>query len=150
MIRSDKPLTSFAPLGVVLFCAATLAGCASVDDNLACATVSDYLAPDIEQGYYRVVVTHLNDKPVISRPNYQLSPGEYRFTVVELIDDPRLKVALAARTPKVLTVNVAAGQRYHLAAKFNTDKGYFGRDTLYWQPEVFLQEAHECQFDSAP
>ncbi len=123
-----------------------LSGCASQPDNsLQCGIVSGYLEPDANQDLYRVVVTHLNGKPVISKPNYQLSPGVYEFTLAELISSPSLKVKLAARTPKVLSVTVDAEQRYHLGAKFNTDKRYRGNDTGYWQPEVWLQEYHECE-----
>ena len=134
----------------VLLLPALLVGCASsTDDSLHCGTVSDYLLPDRAENYYRVVVTHFNGQPVISRPNYQLAPGEYTFNVVELIDAPSLRVALAARTSKPIVITVEVGQRYHLAAKFNTDKGYFGTDTGYWQPEVWRQEAHECQFSTS-
>lgn len=125
-----------------------LSACASsVDEAAKCGTVSGFLEPDREADFYRVVVTHLDGKPVISKPNYQLIPGEYRFTLAELIDAPSLRVALAARTPKELNLRVEAGTRYHLAAKFNTDKGYFGKDTGYWQPVVWQQEAHECHVD---
>jgi len=124
-----------------------LSGCASQPDNsLLCGIVSGYLEPDANQDLYRVVVTHLDGKPVISKPNYRLDPGVYEFTVAELISAPMLKVKLAARTPKVVTIIVAAEQRYHLGAKFNTDKRYRGNDTGYWQPEVWLEEYHECAF----
>lgn len=123
-----------------------LSGCASQPDNsLQCGIVSGYLEPDANQDLYRVVVTHLNGKPVISKPNYQLSPGDYEFTLAELISSPSLRVKLAARTPKTLSITVEAEQRYHLAAKFNTDKRYRGNDTGFWQPEVWLQEEHECE-----
>ncbi|RTR34522.1 hypothetical protein [Shewanella atlantica] len=123
-----------------------LSGCASQPDSaLQCGIVSGYLEPDANQDLYRVVVTHLNGKPVISKPNYQLSPGVYEFTLAELISSPSLKVKLAARTPKTLSITVEAEQRYHLGAKFNTDKRYRGNDTGFWQPEVWLQEEHECE-----
>ncbi|QYK02391.1 hypothetical protein [Shewanella psychrotolerans] len=124
-----------------------LSGCASEPDKTnTCGTVSGYLMPDNENGLYRVVVTHLNGKAVISRPNYQLPPGQYEFTVAELIDSPRLKVKLAARQTKTLSIDVRADQRYHLAAKFNQDKIYRGLDTDYWQPVIWSQESHQCEF----
>ncbi|ASJ97464.1 hypothetical protein [Shewanella marisflavi] len=128
---------------------AILSGCASgPDEDALCATVSGYQMPDESQGLYRAVVTHLNGKPVISRPNYRLAPGEYQFTLAELIDSPRLKVKLAARQTKTLTLHLEANQRYHLAAQFNQDKIYRGLDTDYWQPVVWAQEPHECEFIS--
>ncbi|WP_299791866.1 hypothetical protein [uncultured Shewanella sp.] len=123
-----------------------LSGCASQPDNsLECGIVSGYLEPDAGQELYRVVVTHLNGDPVISKPNYRLSPGVYEFTLAELINAPSLKVKLAARVPKVLSVTVEANRRYHLGAKFNTDKRYRGNDSGFWQPEVWMQEEYQCE-----
>jgi hypothetical protein len=123
-----------------------LSGCASgPDESNRCGTVAGYLMPDNENGYYRVVVTHLNGRAVISRPNYQLAPGKYEFTLAELIDSPRLKVKLAARQTKTLSIDVKRDQRYHLAAKFNQDRIYRGLDTDYWQAVVWTQESHQCE-----
>lgn len=110
----------------------------------ACGTVSGYLTPAPEQALYRVVVTHLDGRAVISRPNYQLLPGRYEFTLAELIDSPKLKVSLSARKTKNITVDVAVGQAYHLGAQLNTDKIYLGQDDSYWQPVVWLQEEKAC------
>lgn len=129
--------------GVLLL---SLQGCASSDDGLdGCGTVSGFLDPDSQQNLYRVVVTHLNGNPVISRPNYVLSVGEYEFTVAELIESPELKVSLSARQPKTILINVEANQRYHLAAELNVDKIYIGTSTKYWQPVVWMNEPHECK-----
>jgi hypothetical protein len=123
-----------------------VSGCASQPDTSRyCGTVSGYLDPNPAQDLYRAVVTHLNGKPVISKPNYQLSPGIYEFTLAELISAPELKVKLAARTPKVLSVTVDTNLRYHLAAKFNTDKIYRGNNTDFWMPVIWQQEAHDCE-----
>ncbi|WP_394200298.1 hypothetical protein [Shewanella waksmanii] len=123
-----------------------LQGCASApDDENVCGTVSGYLEPPQADSLYRVVVTHLDGKPVISKPNYQLSPGRYEFTVAELISDPAVKVKLAARTPKVLTINVDADERYHIGAQFNDGKIYRGMDSSYWQPVVWQQESYDCE-----
>ncbi|MGL4713869.1 MAG: hypothetical protein ACRCWP_15340 [Shewanella sp.] len=128
-----------------------LSGCAtSPEAPLGCGTVSGYLQPNAGTHWYRVVVTHLNGQAVISKPNYQLAPGEYEFTVAELIDDPRLSVTLAARIPKVFKLNVETHQRYHLGALFHTDKRYMGKDTTYWEPGVWQQEDHGCQFELSP
>lgn len=128
-----------------------LHGCASSpDDTVACGTVSSYLAPDNSAQLYRVVVTHLDGVPVISRPNYRLTPGKHEFTVAELINAPELKVSLAARKVKVLTVDVSAEQRYHIAAQFNTDRIYIGQNTGYWQPIVWQTEPHQCEMKSEP
>ena len=125
---------------------AILQGCASSPDDIAaCGTVSSYLAPDNSAQLYRVVVTHLDGVPVISRPNYSLSVGKHEFTVAELINAPELKVSLAARKVKVLTVDVSADQRYHIAAQFNTDRIYIGSNQGYWQPIVWQTESHECE-----
>lgn len=125
---------------------AALHGCASAPaDSVSCGTVSSYLAPDNSAQLYRVVVTHLDGVPVISRPNYPLSPGKHEFTVAELINAPELKVSLAARKVKVLTVDVSADQRYHIAAQFNTDRIYIGSNQGYWQPIIWQTEVHECE-----
>ena len=128
-----------------------LSSCASSpEDPLGCGTVSGYLQPDASTHWYRVVVTHLNGQAVVSKPNYQLAPGEYEFTVAELIDDPNLSVTVTARVPKVLKLNIQSHQRYHLGALLHTDKRYMGKDTAYWEPGVWLQEQHECQFELSP
>ncbi|MFT5790250.1 MAG: hypothetical protein ACI8SJ_002379 [Shewanella sp.] len=127
-----------------------LSGCASqLDSSNQCGTVSSFLAPEPELGIYRAVVTHLDGKAVISQPNYRLSIGEHRFTLAELIDSPDLKVSLASRTPKDLIVVVEANTRYHLAAKFNEDQVYRGKDSGFWQPEVWQQEFYECEFPAS-
>ncbi|MCH1928568.1 hypothetical protein L9G16_00035 [Shewanella sp. A25] len=128
-----------------------LSGCSSSPEaDISCGTVSGYLQPDASTHWYRVVVTHLNGKPVVSKPNYQLTPGEYEFTVAELIDDPTLGVSLSARIPKTFKLQVQGHERYHIGAQFHTDKRYMGKDTNYWEPGVWLQEAHECQFELSP
>lgn len=128
-----------------------LSSCASSpEETLSCGTVSGYLKPDAKTHWYRVVVTHLNGKAVVSKPNYQLAPGDYEFTVAELIDDPSLGVSLSARTPKVFKLTVERDQRYHIGALFHTDKRYMGKDSSYWEPGVWQQEDHECQFDLSP
>lgn len=136
---------------VVMGLSAVLSGCASApDDPLGCGTVSGYLQPDASRHWYRVVVTHLNGQTVVSKPNYQLAPGDYEFTVAELIDDPALSVTLAARTPKMFTLTVESHQRYHIGALFHTDKRYMGKDTAYWEPGVWQQDEHQCQFELSP
>jgi len=127
-----------------------LSGCASSDNANKCGTVSAYIKPDTGQYLYRTLVTHLDGIPVISRPNYVLPVGVHEFTVVELINSPELKVSLAARGTKILTVNVEADQRYHIAAQMFTDKIYVGRNSDFWQPVVFQQESHQCEIDPIP
>lgn len=123
-----------------------LQGCASApDDTAQCGTVSSFLAPDNSAQLYRLVVTHLDGVPVISRPNYQLPSGKHEFTVAELINAPELKVSLAARKVKTFTVDVLANQRHHIAAQFNTDRIYIGANQGYWQPVVWQTESHQCE-----
>ena len=127
-----------------------ISGCASSDNANQCGTVSAYLKPDPGKYLYRIVVTHLDGVPVISRPNYVLPVGEHKFTVVELINSPELKVSLSARGTKILTVNVEADQRYHIGAQMFTDKIYVGRNSDFWQPVVFQQESHQCEIHPLP
>ncbi|MFC3186556.1 hypothetical protein ACFOD0_06615 [Shewanella intestini] len=122
-----------------------LSGCASQSNLTACGTVSAYVDPQGENDVYRVVVTHLNGKPVISRPNYTLPVGRYEFTLAELISSPDLKVALSVRGTKKIMVNVEQDVRYHLAAKFKTDKTYVGNNPDYWQPIILQQTPHTCE-----
>ena len=138
----------FSSWRAIVICGALFAlyGCASSpDDMVECGTVSSYLAPDNNANLYRVVVTHLDGIPVISRPNYTLLPGKHAFTVAELINSPELKVSLSARKVKVFNVEVEADQRYHLAALFNTDKIYIGKNTQFWQPVIWRNEFHQCE-----
>ncbi|WP_076542985.1 hypothetical protein [Shewanella sp. UCD-KL21] len=124
-----------------------LQGCASsVDEQSICGTVASYITPPTSQNLYRVVVTHLDGKPVLSRPYYKLTAGKHEFTVAELIESPELKVKLAARKPKSISVDVKAHLRLHLAAEFNQDKIYTGLNSDYWQPVIWQQEPHECEF----
>ncbi|MCL1044681.1 hypothetical protein Q4601_17525 [Shewanella sp. 1_MG-2023] len=124
-----------------------LQGCAtSTEDELICGSVASYITPPVTDSLYRVVVTHLNGKPVISRPYYKLPAGEHQFTVAELIESPELKVKLAARQTKTILVEVEREQRYHLAAEFKLDKVYNGLNTDYWQPVVWKKESYECAF----
>lgn len=131
---------------ITLLMLSLLSACSSVEEaGQPCGIVAGYLEPDSERSLYRSVVTHIDGKPVISKPNYLLAPGVYQFTLAELIDAPTLKVKLAARGSKDIKVHVKANQRYHLAAKFYTDKIYRGLDSEYWQPVISLIESHECQ-----
>jgi hypothetical protein len=137
---------SFWRAQLVAVAALALSGCASSPDEMVeCGTVSSYLAPDNTANLYRVVVTHLDGVPVISRPNYLLSPGKHDFTVAELINSPELKVSLSARKVKVFSVNVEADQRYHIAAQFHIDKIYIGQNPDYWQPMIWQTESHQCE-----
>ncbi|MGS0682479.1 hypothetical protein ACVBIL_15110 [Shewanella sp. 125m-7] len=127
-----------------------VSGCATQSDTAnQCGIVATYMEPDRDADIYRVVVTHLDGKPVISQPNYRLSVGEHTFIVAELIDAPSLKVKLSARTPKELKVRVGANERYHIGAKFNTGQVYRGNDSGFWQPVVWQQEPYECESPSA-
>ena len=139
MIKSAISALSLSVLAVLV------SGCASQPDTSnQCGIVATYMEPDPEANIYRVVVTHLDGKPVISQPNYRLSPGLHTFVVAELIDAPSLKVKLSAR--KELTVNVSHNERYHIGAKFNVDKVYRGNDKGFWLPEVWQQESFECEY----
>ncbi|MBB1269184.1 hypothetical protein [Shewanella sp. SR44-3] len=137
--------TLFTAIFAVVSSGILLQGCASsANDMLPCGTVAAYLAPEPQQNKYRVVVTHLDNKAVISRPTYQLVPGRYEFKLAELIDSSSLKVSLAARKTKILVIDVKADTLYHLAARFNTDKIYLGLDEDYWQPIIAAQEHKSC------
>ncbi|MFQ6371189.1 hypothetical protein [Shewanella sp. YIC-542] len=132
-------------LGVV-FLSLMLGACASSpDESNTCGLVSTYAKATPDDGAYRLVVTHVDGKPVISKPFYQLSPGEHTFRVSELIDAPELKVRLAARVAKDIKVTVQAEQHYQLVAKFNTDRQYSGDDTAYWQPQIRVLGAVACE-----
>ncbi|WP_338592315.1 hypothetical protein VXM60_06135 [Shewanella khirikhana] len=128
---------------------AVLGGCASqVDTSRQCGWVSGYQDPPENERLYRAIVTHLNGTPVISRPNYQLAPGNYEFTLVELIDAVDLRVAPEAHQKKTLKVDVAANTRYHFAARFKDDKRYFGKDADFWEPVIWQTEAAECEIET--
>ena len=138
----------------LIFCLLIISGlfaCSSKPENLRqCGTVSGYLAPDITKNLYPVVVTHLDGKPVSSKPNYWLAPGQYEFTVAELINNPKLKVMLSARKTKTLTINVVSDEQYHLAAKFNTDRQYTGNNRGYWEPIVWKIDPLKCELPASP
>lgn len=136
-------------LMAALATSALLAGCSSNDiDPAACGWVSGYQDPPANERLYRAVVTHLNGKPVLSRPNYQLAPGEYEFTFVELINAADLRVSPQAHQAKTLKVTVAAGNRYHFAARYKDDRRYLGKDPDFWEPVIWQTEAAECRFET--
>jgi len=136
-------------IALIIVSALLLQGCAtSSEDELICGSVASYITPPTADSLYRVVVTHLDGKPVISRPYYKLSVGVHQFTVAELIEAPELKVKLAARQTKTISVDVEHEQRYHLAAEFKLDKVYSGLNTDYWQPIIWKQESYECAFEN--
>ncbi|WP_299490499.1 hypothetical protein [uncultured Shewanella sp.] len=136
---------------IVLLMTSGLFACSSKPVNLRqCGTVSGYLEPDSHDNLYRVVVTHLNSQPVISKPNYWLAPGHYQFTVAELIDNTKLKVSLSARKTKTLTIDVVKNEQYHLAAKFNTDRQYTGNNSGYWEPVVWKTNTLSCELPIPP
>ena len=144
MTKGFKNILSFTALVLLV------SGCATQPDTAnQCGIVATYMEPNHDADIYRVVVTHLDGKPVISKPYYRLSVGKHTFTLAELIDAPNLKVKLSARIPKELTVNVAHNERYHIGAKFNVDKVYRGNDKGFWQPEVWQQEPHDCELQPA-
>ncbi|MBY6187043.1 hypothetical protein KUV89_10445 [Marinobacter hydrocarbonoclasticus] len=123
-----------------------LAGCASQSDvGKPCGELSTFYQPPETQSLFKVVVTRINDDNVVSKPNYQLAPGTYQIRLVELIDDPRLSVSLRNRGYKELTLEVAAGTRYHLAARFNSDKRFNSMEREYWDPVVWRESAVECR-----
>lgn len=127
------------------------AGCSSTDVAVpTCGTISAYLPTDRANNIYPAVITHLDGKPVISMPNFVVPPGKHTLTMAALIDSPKLKVKLAARTEKTLEVNVVAEQQYHVAAQFNTDKVYYGMDSHYWQPVIWQQDELQCKPITTP
>lgn len=141
-----KILTRFS---IVLTLTFMVTACSTHQSQVAeCGFVSGYLAPDIESHLYRTVVTSVNQKPIISRPNYRLAPGTYEFTVAELISAPELKVSVESRQTKTISINVEPNKRYHLGAQFLTDKSYVGHDTDYWQPVIWQVDEVECQWPS--
>ncbi|QYJ76409.1 MULTISPECIES: hypothetical protein [Shewanella] len=132
---------------LILSLSAGLTACASnVEDVNQCGWVSGYQDPPEAERLYRAVVTDVNGTPVISRPNYQLAPGRYEFSLVELIDAPDLKVTPDAHQRKTLTIEVAAGMRYHFAARYKDDRRYFGNNPDFWEPVIWQSEAAECTF----
>lgn len=138
-------------LALLLIMTVLFSGCSSKPENLGlCGTVSGYLEPDRQENLYRVVVTHLNGTPVISKPNYWLKPGHYQFTLAELIDNPKLKVALSARKTKTLNIDVVTNEQYHLAAQFNTDRQYSGNNSGYWEPIVWKKDVLTCELPISP
>ncbi|QBF82137.1 hypothetical protein EXU30_05030 [Shewanella maritima] len=139
---------SFKLLGFVASISLLLTSCASQVEYAPCGVVAAFKNPAGEDSYYRAVVTHLNGMPVISRPYYILPVGEYEFTLAELISAPQLKVSLSARGTKTVTVIVEDDTRYHLAAKFKTDKIYAGKNSDYWQAVVWQQESYQCEASS--
>ncbi|MBY5921456.1 hypothetical protein [Ferrimonas balearica] len=123
-----------------------LAGCASQGDlTKPCGELSTFYQPPETQNLFKVVVTRINEENVISKPTYQLAPGTYQIRLVELIDDPRLSVSLRNRSYKELTLKVDADVRYHLAARFNSDKRYQGISQQYWDPVVWRESTTECR-----
>ncbi len=123
-----------------------LAGCASQSDQgQLCGELSTFYQPPETQDLFKVVVTRIDAENVISKPTYALAPGTYQLRLVELIDDPRLSVSLRNRSYKEMTLTVEANTRYHLAARFHSDKRHQGVSGQYWDPVVWRESATECR-----
>ncbi|MGI2259148.1 hypothetical protein [Shewanella sp. GXUN23E] len=123
-----------------------LSGCASeapaADD---CGRLSEYLVPPASGQLYRALITHIDGKPVISKPNYILAPGRYELTMVELIHAPGMDVPLTARKTKTLSVNLQAGEQLHLAAKYRADR----QDEGFWEPVIWQTDKAQCRLPKA-
>ena len=119
-----------------------MVGCTSqpsnVDNN--CGFISAYLKPPKSAQLYRALVTHIDGKPVVSQPNYRLRPGSYELTVVELVHAPGMDVSVFSRKAKQYKVELKAGQRQHLAAKYVAGV----QDEDFWHPEIWQIEQAVC------
>ncbi|GLP96815.1 hypothetical protein [Paraferrimonas sedimenticola] len=121
-----------------------LSGCATKAERNACSIIASYQTPELEQNHFRLLVTAINDKPVMSRPMYQLAPGKVTLQLVELIDHPELGVAPEQRHFETMELDLKPNLRYHLVARFvaaNAD------GPGYWEPIVVETEVFNCSME---
>ena len=128
-----------------LFIAIGLVGCSSTEFEQPCASVASFLVPSAADDLYPVMITHIDGKPVLAQAFYPLAVGQHSVTVAELISAPSLDVPLKFRTTKTLTLKMDSGNRYHLAAKFNTALSMPAKSADYWQLLVWKQEPFSCK-----
>lgn len=114
----------------------------------ACGTVSVLFRPPETKRLYSLIITHINDRKVLSsKAKYRLAPGKYALRVQEQIDDPLLKRRrVVSQRPKLLEVEVKANQTYYLAAKFITEKRLRPQTNEFWEPVVWkVKEDSACK-----
>ncbi|MDT0580961.1 PDZ domain-containing protein [Brumicola blandensis] len=114
----------------------------------ACGTVSVLFRPPETKRLYSLIITHINDRKVLSsKAKYRLAPGKYTLRVQEQIDDPLLKRRrVVSQRPKLLEVEVKANQTYYLAAKFITEKRLRPQTNEFWEPVVWkVKEDSACK-----
>ncbi len=123
---------------------ALLAGCASggTDKSLPCGEVAVFQQPEGRDNLYKVAVTQIDGEAVVSKASYRLAPGSHHLRLMEFIDDPRLAVPNAQRSYREMTLEVAAGQRYHLVAELAPE--HREEAASYWQPRVWKQVESGC------
>ena len=125
----------------------------SADDELAmsddaCGTVSVLFRPPETKRLYNLIITHINDRKVLSsKAKYRLAPGNYTLRVQEQINDPLLKRSrVVSQRPKFLEVEVKANHTYYLAAKFITEKRLRPQTNEFWEPLVWkVKEDSACK-----
>ncbi len=124
-----------------------LVGCANFNNN-ECAAIASYVVPDEKQDLYPVMITHIDGKPVIAQAFYSISPGRHNVTIAELVSAPSLIVSLKYRVPKTLELDVLGGNRYHLAAQFDSEIHQPAENVKFWQPVMWKKEAFSCGRDT--
>ncbi|GAA5190773.1 hypothetical protein [Ferrimonas gelatinilytica] len=127
-----------------------LGGCAAggADKRIDCGEVAVFQQPEGRNNLYKVAVTRIDDKDVVSKASYRLLPGSYRLRLTEFIDDPRLAVPNAKRSYREMTLEVVAGQRYHLVAELAPE--HREEAERYWQPKVWKQVQSDCSMPANP
>jgi hypothetical protein len=113
-----------------------------------CGTVSVFFSPPETKRFYDLVITHIDDRKVLSsKARYRLAPGKYTLRVQEQISDPLLKRSRTTiQRPKLLEVEVKANHRYDLAAKFITEKRLRPQTNEFWEPVIWkVDENSPCE-----
>ncbi|GLS82785.1 hypothetical protein [Paraferrimonas haliotis] len=117
-----------------------LSGCSAVSEHNNCGIIAAYQTPEMSNNHYRVLVTAINGKPVMSRPMYQLPPGKVSLQLVELIDSDALTLQAKDRQFINFELDIQANIRYHLVAQFPPTEAA----QSYWEPVVVEREVFHC------
>ncbi|MBE8167589.1 MAG: hypothetical protein HAW66_04405 [Shewanella sp.] len=120
-----------------------LAGCANFSNN-ECAAIASYVVPDEQQDLYPAMITHIDGKPVIAQAYYSVSLGRHKVTIAELVSAPSLVVSLKYRVPKTIELDVLGGNRYHLAAQFDSEMHQPAENDNFWRPIMWKKEPFSC------
>ncbi|MEM7707581.1 MAG: PDZ domain-containing protein [Pseudomonadota bacterium] len=123
----------------------------SDDDRSPCGTLSLYDPPPHEFNLYPAYLMgiNVNNSGGIMRGFQYLPPGEYELLVSDLIPSRELRIKhtrfAKRRQARQMTLEVADGMVYHVAAKLLHERKQQAEHDEYWEPVVWRSEPGHCK-----